>query len=167
LHTGLKDGGFVIAYINVRAARTNLAFRPFDKNGMAQTNEKIINTVNADLFVTIASLPNGGFVATYTGIDAGFIYYHVFAYNGSTVIQETKINDSVSSTGGFPFISAFYKGNFAMAWESDLQNLGLKKAIFTNILRYTVKRPISLMPVGLKGMGRCDCIEPKILALRL
>jgi hypothetical protein len=146
--TGLTDGGFVIAYTTRnRNNKIDQAFMIFNQDGKVRTPQKIINIVNADPSISIASLPTDGFAVTYSGID-GNIYYQVFAYDSETVFPEIRLNKSVGNINRLPVISAYGNNDFVIAWEFEYHNDGIRKGIYTNIVRY----------------AGGDCVDLKIFA---
>jgi hypothetical protein len=134
---GLADGGFVIAFVTkFWGVSYDLAFRIFDKNASPKHNSDIkINTVVTDWYVTVAALSTGGFVVAYPSL-VGDVYYQVFAYDGTSVMPETRINVFTPNKQQAPYVASYSDNRFVISWDSEFQLNTVDKEVYTNLFTF-------------------------------
>ncbi|NEP12609.1 MAG: filamentous hemagglutinin N-terminal domain-containing protein [Symploca sp. SIO2C1] len=126
----LPNGNFVVTWESQGqdGDRNGVYGRIFDANGIAQTNEFLINTTtnNRQERSAITALANGNFVVTWgseaqDGDNKG-VFGRIFAANGVAQTGEFAINTTTNRRQDVPAITALANGNFVVAWQSFAQD---------------------------------------------
>jgi hypothetical protein len=118
--SGTTDGGFVVVFFNP----AGLAFRMFDQNGNPKHNSDIKYNTNGVLggfiFPKVGGLPTGGFVLWYdANSDNVDSFYKVYAYDGTQVIAETRMNIYTNNVQKDVAGSVYKDGSFVAVWMSQ------------------------------------------------
>ncbi|MED5533466.1 MAG: hypothetical protein VX411_05080, partial [Pseudomonadota bacterium] len=140
--TGLKDGGFAIAWRNdsgsdhkdddVAGSAIDVWARVFKADGSEAVGEFRVNT---DQFSgnqyepEITGLDNGGFVVTWfdtsggshddgTGAGSGYdIWAHAYNADGTEITSEFRVNTDISGHQYNPSIATLSDGGFVVTWN--------------------------------------------------
>ena len=152
--TVLDDGSFVVVWqsINQDADSWGIYGQRYEMDGTPVGSEFRVNTTIVDQQVepAIASLPDGGFVVSWTSYNtdgsAGGIYGQRFDANGNMVGSERKLNDVIANDQINSEVTGLQNGGFAVAYDSYLQD-GSGYGIFLRFFYDTPFNPLNDPPV--------------------
>lgn len=124
--TGLAGGGFVVAWDYSRrdGSGTAIIAQRYDGSGVAQGGQTQVNTFTANNQegASIAALPDGGYVVTWTSWQQDGPGSGVYAqrYDGAGVRQggEFLVNTSIANNQVGSAVTALRDGGFVIAWNS-------------------------------------------------
>jgi hypothetical protein len=138
---GLKDGGFVVAWVSEQRRFQNsidIYARVFGSGG-ATGNELLVNTTtNICANPIVEDLPTGGFVAAWSQRDIGVrenewdVFMRSFAANAQPTTAAIKINTHVGGSHFAPQVAAA-DGNSLVVWTSVGQD-GSREGVFGRLM---------------------------------
>jgi hypothetical protein len=124
--TSLPNGGFVVVWSSIEqdGSEYGIFGQRFDSNGNTVGSEFRVNTWTTDnqLYPSITSLSNGGFVVVWhsylqDGSNTG-VYGQRFDANGNTVGSEFQVNTWTTDEQSYPSITPLSNGGFVVVWQS-------------------------------------------------
>ena len=122
--TGLKDGGFVVSWID-HAAHT-IEAQKYDSSGSTiggQFTVNITGTAPTDWGMTgVAGLEDGGFVITWNTTSNDAIYARRYNSSGTAVGNDFVVNDN-AGTLDYAHVVGLSGGGFVIAWAHETDNL--------------------------------------------
>jgi len=137
--TGLKDGGFVVAWqsdVGTDGSNYGIYGRLYDHNGDAVVSDFLINTTteNNQMNPGVKDLPDGGFLVTWQSNAGGAlgVFAQRFDLHGVKVGGEFEIDNGHYSVYS-PQIAAQPDGNLFVAWTSSMQD-GSAAGIYGRLL---------------------------------
>lgn len=113
------DDGFVVVW----QLSAESFFRAFAANGTPLTDDESVDPDPAEtLAPDVASLAGGGFVVTYTSLeaDAGDVFAQRYDAQGLAVGARIPVPETNSEEEKFGVVAALPDGGFVVAWEVDL-----------------------------------------------
>ena len=131
--TGLANGGFVVSWQdNSRtlgdSSSTSIKAQVFAADGSKLGSEFLVNTQTASNqdAPTIASLTDGGFVASWTDKLSNdySIKAQIFAADGTRIGTEFLVNTQTRYTQQYSTITGLTNGGFVISWEDNSSTLG-------------------------------------------
>lgn len=117
--TGLKDGGWVVAWQSPDTNGTGIYQQRYDKDGNALgSGETQVNTTSTgdQKNASITALTDGGWVVTWQ--SANDIYLRHYNSSGTAVGNEVLVNDITASDQEFPSVTALPGGGWVVTWQS-------------------------------------------------
>jgi len=125
----LADGGYVVAWQG-GGHGSLVEGQRFDANGNKVGSEFKVNDYSGSFqnYVSVSSITNGGFVATWetTSLNEGLyqsdIYAQVFDANSVKVGSEVKVNSYTHADQTKPQVAKLEGGGFVVVWESEGQD---------------------------------------------
>jgi len=119
----LTNGNVFVAWMGDQTGNNDIYGRLFSANGVALSNEFLINqnTAGDQLSPSVAGLTNGNAFATWQGdqtVNPG-IYGRVFYPNGTPLTNEFGINQVTSLNQGNAFVASLTNGNAFVAWVGN------------------------------------------------
>ena len=129
--TALDDGGYVVTWYS-RSTDPGVFGQRFNSSGLKVGDEFKLNSNNgANLrHVDIASLSDGGFIATWESEWQEASRYGVFGQrfdsNGSKVDIEFQINTSIQNDQERPAVTGLAEGGFVVTWQSGHLSNGVQ-----------------------------------------
>jgi hypothetical protein len=150
--TGLPDGGFAVTWYSDFPAGHYIYGQRFDASSSALGQFRVnTTTLGAQSDPSIAALPDGGFVVTWTstGQDGnGYgIYGQRFDASSSPLGSEFLINTTTSSDQSDPSVTALPDGGFVVTWTSIGQD-GSAGGIFGRIYPPLNHAPVLALPLA-------------------
>lgn len=124
--TGLKDGGWVVAWQSAGVSGTDIYQRRYDEDGNALgTGETLVNTNLTDdhQHASITALTDGGWVVTWQAPDSdrGGIYLRHYDSSGTAVGGQVLVNTGTADWQSFPSVTALPGGGWVVTWQSVIQ----------------------------------------------
>ncbi len=124
--TALNDGGYVIAWESEGQDGSGLGLygHAYNSDGSAKTAEFLINTYTANnqIDVQIASLADGGFVATWNSFTQDGSFGGIFAQRytsaGAKTGAEFQVNTVTAGEQTNPSVAGLNDGGFVVAWRT-------------------------------------------------
>jgi len=128
--TSLSDGGFLVTWTSFGqdGSAGGVYGQRYGADGTAHGGEFKVNsyTTNTQSNSSATSLPDGGFVVTWSSLDqdhSGYgIYGQRYAANGSQVGGEFKANTETGSDQRYSSVTSLHDGGFVVSWTSLLQD---------------------------------------------
>ena len=128
--TGLIDGGFVVTWSSEGQDGSGWGVygQIHNADGSVRTSEFKINdtTLNNQLFSSIAGLPDGSFVMTWSSLvqdGSGYgVYGQIHNADGSVRTGEFKISDTTFDDQNYSSITGLIDGGFVVTWSSQGQD---------------------------------------------
>jgi len=136
----LIHGGFIVTWQDASGG-ANVKAQVFGADGTKVGNEFLVNTKtdNHQLFPSVASLGNGGFVVTwedYSGKDTSYpdIKAQIFDANAVKVGNEFLVNTKTFKYQIRPSVKGLGGDSFIVTWQdfSSTDNVNLKAQIFSS-----------------------------------
>ncbi len=128
------DEVVTIALHDVNEAPTDLHYTQYLGGTEFIVNSTVANNQDTPDVTTLA---NGEFVVVWESFDqdgSGYgVYFQRYDANGTAQGSETPVNSTTTDAQGDPRIVALSNGNFAVAWDSNLQDgsdLGVYARVF-------------------------------------
>lgn len=122
-------GNFVVTWHSGTDIDHDVYARVYDKNGLAQTGEFIVNTNTTGLqwYPTIVLDQVGNFVIVwhdepFVGANNDDIYAQRFNADGSKIGSEFRVNTYTTNIQAFGDVGMDATGNFIITWWSNLQD---------------------------------------------
>jgi hypothetical protein len=125
--SSLSNGGFVVVWQS-NGQDGSVFGQRFDSNGNKFGSEFQVNTWAPDcqMYPSITSLPNGGFVAVWESIGQDGPTYDVYGQrfdpNGNKVGSEFQVNTWTTDYQENPSITSLPNGGFVVVWQSNGQD---------------------------------------------
>lgn len=138
----LKDGGFISTWYStatdVNGVTKSSYMRRFDNSGNAVTGDILVatNTSYKQLHPRLTELSNGNIAFTWASEHSGNwdIYHKVLDVDGNTVVEESRVNEFISSSQYYPAITYLNDGGYVISWDdqgaSDGDGYGIKYRVF-------------------------------------
>jgi hypothetical protein len=135
------DGSFVVVWESYGQGESyhNIFGRRFAGNGMAQTDEFLVNqyTTGDQRRPSVAHAPDGSFVVTWHGAgqdaSGNGVFARRYASNGTAVGGEFQVNSTTAGDQRYASLSRAADGRFVVVWESPDENItGVYGRRFTN-----------------------------------
>ena len=111
--TRLDDGGFAVVWRTHDGSNLGVRARVMNSDGTARSAQLVLSGNNV---ADIASLSNGGFVATYDA--AGALKATIFNASGTVTVPEFTVNTTTSAARYESTVTRSDNG-FVVAWESS------------------------------------------------
>jgi Ca2+-binding RTX toxin-like protein len=162
---GLAGGGFVVAWEQtpVAGGDSDLYFRRYDAsgNGLDATSRVLDGSPFSQSDVQIAALPDGGFVAAYTGWDSSAlttdIIARVFNADGSPRTGYLPVNSATRDVESRPTLTVLSNGFFVVgwgdyseiAWLQAYTAVGLAAGPNTSVASHAIETEIAALSGGL------------------
>jgi VCBS repeat-containing protein len=126
--TGLKGGGWVVAWMSFDGSDYNVFEQRYDASGAASGGEIRVNTTTANIqgYPSIAALSDGGYEVTWSSLaqdGSGWgVYGQRYDASGNAVGSETLINSTTANDQMYPSVAGLTGGGDAVAWMSSVQD---------------------------------------------
>jgi Ca2+-binding RTX toxin-like protein/predicted nucleic acid-binding Zn-ribbon protein len=126
----LADGGYVVTWSSwyQDGSGTGIFAQRFNEDGAAVGGEMRVNTyiTGSQLIPSVAALPDGGYVVTWTsdGQDGSHygVYAQLFDSSGGAVGGEVRVNTHTNSSQGYSSVTALADGGYVVTWSSHMQD---------------------------------------------
>ena len=135
----VESGGFVISgtAMNDTTKGWDIKAAIFDEQGNKVKSEFDVNehTFSTQQKSDIASLPDGGFIATwysYDGADGSgaSIKARIFNERGNVIVDEFLVNQAAEGLQSYPSVAVRADGSFVVVWFTQATGYGLSGRIF-------------------------------------
>lgn len=122
--TGLKDGGWIVAWQSPDTNGTGIYQQRYDKDGNPRgSGETQVNTTSTgdQKNASITALTDGGWVVTWQ--SANDIYQRHYNSSGTAVGNDDLVNDTTASDQEFPSVTALPNGGWVVTWQSFIMGV--------------------------------------------
>lgn len=152
---GLRDGGYVIAWVMDDGDLPGIQSRRYDSTGTPVGPAARVNTMTVGIQdeVTAASLEGGGYVIGWTsqplavsGVVDSDVYARRYGADGAAAGPEQRVNTFFGARGErrHPAVAAISGGGYVFAWFSAHQHTGPDRALSV----YSQRFDADGVPVG-------------------
>lgn len=141
---GLASGGFAVVWSSSAAGGTtdnDIKLQRFDASGTKVGSEITINgtTTGNQTFAGITEMSNGDLIVTWSGQgssgDTDEIWMRRFNSSGTALTSETKVNDTVTTTGiqRKSSVVALTGGNYVVVWQDENGADGSQNGVYGKV----------------------------------
>ncbi len=130
--TALSDGGFIVVWqSHLQTGGTNnydIYAQRYDASGAIVESEFLVNASQSDvqLYPSITTLENGGFVVTWMSLNEDGDSYGIFGQryeaNGNVAGTAFQANTTTANEQENPVVTALDDGGFVVVWQSNGQD---------------------------------------------